>query len=187
MKAANRTRTGRTSEEAVRSATGRGREEWFSLLDSWDAAGHKHRDIAAWIMREHGVNNWWAQTLTVDYEQARGLRKPGGSRDGTFAVTASTTVATSARRLFEAFTNTRLRERWLPGAVMHERTSKPSRSARFDWESGVTRVNVGFTAKGKGTTQVALQHQHLPDAKTAKKMKEFWRQRLAALKALMTG
>ena len=66
MKVANRTRTGRTSEEAVRSATGRSREEWFSLLDSWDAAGHKHRDIAAWIMREHGVNNWWAQTLTVD-------------------------------------------------------------------------------------------------------------------------
>ena len=161
-------------------------EEWFSLLDSWDAAAHKHRDIAAWIIREHGVNNWWAQTLTVDYEQARGLRKPGGSRDGTFTVTASTTVAVSPKRLFEAFTDAKLRERWLAGTVMRERTSRPGRSARFDWEGGATRVNVGFTAKGKGTTQVALQHQHLPDAQTAKKMKEFWRQRLAALKALMT-
>jgi uncharacterized protein YndB with AHSA1/START domain len=186
MKAANRTRTMRTSEEAVRSATGHSREEWFSLLDSWDAAAHKHRDIAAWIMREHGVNNWWAQTLTVGYEQARGLRKPGGSRNGPFAVTASTTVAVSPKRLFEAFTDVKLRERWLPGAVMRERTSKPGRSARFDWQGGATRVNVGFTAKGK-TTQVALQHQHLPDAKTAENMKEFWRQRLAALKALMTG
>jgi hypothetical protein len=33
-------------------------------------------------MRDHGISNWWAQTLTVDYEQARGLRKAGDSRGG---------------------------------------------------------------------------------------------------------
>ena len=43
----------------------------------------------------------------------------------------------------------KLRKRWLPGAVMREHTPQPGRSARFDWENGVTRVNVGFIAKGK--------------------------------------
>lgn len=138
----------RTSREAVLRATGRERREWFALLDAWGAAGREHRVIAAWIMGEHGVDNWWAQTLTVDYEQARGMRAPGGSRDGTFAVGTSKTVAVPVERLFEAFVDAELRERWLPGAVMRERTSQTGRSAHFDWADGATRVNVGFTAKG---------------------------------------
>ena len=52
---------------------------------------------------------------------------------------------------------------------MRERTSQPGRSARFDWEGGDTRVNVGFTAKGKGTSQVALRHERLPNAKGAER------------------
>lgn len=178
---------GRTSEEAVRSATGRGRDEWFALLDERGATAQKHRDIAAWIMREYDVDNWWAQTLTVDYEQARGLREPGGSREGRFAASASTTVTASTKRLFEAFTDTKLRERWLPGAVMCERTSQPGRSARFDWEDGTSRVSVGFTAKGRAKSQVAVRHERLPDAKAAEKMKAYWRERLAALKAVTMG
>jgi len=175
----------RTSGEAVRRATGRDREEWFALLDAWGAAGREHREIAAWIMGEHGVGNWWAQTLTVDYEQARGMRAPGGSRDGTFAAGASKTVAVPVQRLFEAFVDTKLRSRWLPGAVMRERTSQPSRSARFDWEDGATRVYVGFSAKGEARSQAALLHERLPDAQAARQAKAYWRERMAALKALL--
>jgi hypothetical protein len=98
-------------------------------LDLWGAAAHKRRDIAAWIMQEHDVGNWWAQTLN--------------------------------------------------------RTSQPGRSARFDWEGGDTRVNVGFTAKGKGTSQVALRHERLLNAKAAERMKAYWRERFVVPKALM--
>lgn len=156
-------------------------------MDSWGAAGRAHRDIAAWLMNEHGVDHWWAQTLTVDYERARGLRKPGAKRDGTFSVTASVTVQVSAKRAFEAVVEGKVRRRWLPGATLRERTSKAARSARFDWEDGATRVNVGFTAKGTGKSQVALLHERLANAKAAKEMKTFWRGRLGALKELLEG
>ena len=43
-KAENRQKPGRTSDEAVRRATGRGREAWFALLDRWGAAAHKHSE-----------------------------------------------------------------------------------------------------------------------------------------------
>ncbi len=152
----------RTSGQAVRRSTGRDRDEWFAQLDAWGTAGRTHGEIAAWIMNEHGVDNWWAQTLTVDYEQARGLRPPGGSRDGTFAISASKTVSVPVKRLFEAFGDAELRERWLPGAVLR-----------------------GFTAKGRGKSQVALQHEPLPDARAAEKAKAYWRERLAALKTLL--
>jgi len=179
------TRGPRTSGEAVRHATGRDRDEWFALLDAWGATERRHRDIAAWLMGEHDVDNWWAQTLTVDYEQARGLRAPGGSRDGTFGVSTSMTVAVPVDRLFEAFVDAELREQWLSGAVMRERTSQPGRSAHFDWEDGATRVIVGFTAKGKARSQAALLHERLPDARVAERMKFYWRERMAALKDLL--
>ncbi|MGH9721076.1 MAG: DUF4287 domain-containing protein [Bryobacteraceae bacterium] len=177
----------RTSGEAVRRATGRDRDEWFSLLDAWGAAGREHREIAAWIMSEHGVGNWWAQTLTVDYEHARGMRPPGGSRDGTFAVGVSKTVAVPLKRLFEAFLDPQFRKRWLPGVQMRERTSQPGRSARFDWQGGASRLIVGFTGRGKARSQVALQHERLQDAQAAEEAKAYWRERMAALKALLEG
>jgi len=175
------------SEGAVLEATGRERKQWFGLLDAWGAVTRTHRDIAAWLMSNHGIGNWWAQTLTVDYERARGLRQPGAKRDGTFSVTASVTVGVSAKRAFEAFVDAKLRRRWLPDGMLRERTSKVGRSARFDWEDGETRVNVGFTAKGVRKSQIALQHERLADARVASEMKAFWRGHLEALKALLEG
>lgn len=177
----------RTSEEAVRGATGRGYDEWFALLDAGDANGRKHGEIAAWLMGEHGVDNWWAQTITVEYERARGMRPPGGGRDGMFTVSASKTVDVPVERLFEAFVDAELRERWLPGAVLRERTSQPGRAARFDCQDGATRVNVGFTAKGETKSQAALAHERLPDAQAAEEAKLYWRERMATLKALLEG
>src|SRR6185312_6602279 len=153
------------SDQAMLEATGRERKQWFALLDAWKATTRTHRDIAAWLMSTHNIENWWAQTLTVDYERARGLRQPGAKRDGTFSVTASVTVGVSAKRAFEAFMEPKLRQRWLPGATLQERTSKSARSARFDWKDGTTRVNVGFTAKSPKKSQIALQHERLPNAK----------------------
>jgi uncharacterized protein YndB with AHSA1/START domain len=177
----------RTSAEAVRSATGRERDDWFALLDAWGAVSRGHKEIADWLSAEHGIAGWWAQSLTVDYEQARGLRAPGGHRDGTFSVGVSRTVDVPVEHLFDAFADAELRDRWLPGAVLRERTSQPGRSARFDWEDGTTRVIVDFAAKGDTRSQVALQHERLPDAKAAEQTKAYWRERMTALKTLLEG
>lgn len=68
---------------------------------------------------------------------------------------------------------------------MRERTSQPGRSARFDWEDGATRVNVGFTANGEAKSQAAVEHERLPDAQAAEAAKARWRERLTALKELL--
>jgi hypothetical protein len=177
----------RTSDPAVRRATARNRKDWFALLDRWGGVGRTHGEIVAWLINEHGVDGWWAQTLTVDYEQARGLRPPGGSRDGTFNVNATRTVAVPVKRLYNAFVDIKLRARWLPGAQLRERTALPGRSIRFDWEDGATRVIVGFSARGQDKSVVALSHERLPDAGSAAERKSYWRERLAALKDLLEG
>ena len=176
-----------TSDEAVRGATGRSYDDWFRVLDEADMASQGHGKIATELTEGHGVDSWWAQTITVAYERARGLRPPHGGRDGLFSVSASKTLDVPVERVFEAFTDDALRRRWLPDGELRERTSRPAKSARFDWADGVTRVNVDFDRKGDGRSRVAVAHERLADAEAAEQMKHYWRERLNALKALLEG
>jgi hypothetical protein len=173
------------SDEAVRANTGRTWDEWFALLDRWGAAERPHPEIARWLTQEHGVGGWWAQGVTVGYERARGLRAPGQRRGGGFEVGASKTVAVPVDRLYQAFADPAVRERWLGGAGFEVRTARPGRSIRANWDDGATRLVVDFTAKGDARSQVALVHERIPDADTADRLKAFWRERVAALKQLL--
>lgn len=44
------------SDDALREAMGRRKEEWFSLLASWGAEGQDHAPTAAWLMAEHSLD-----------------------------------------------------------------------------------------------------------------------------------
>jgi Domain of unknown function (DUF4287) len=173
------------SDDVVRANTGRAWDEWFALLDEWGAVERPHPEIARWLNQEHGVPGWWAQGVTVAYEQARGLRAPRQRRGGQFEVNAAKTVAVPVERLYEGFADPALRERWLPGATVEVRTARPARSIRANWDDGSTRLVIAFTARGEAKSQVALVHERIPDAGTADELKAFWRGRMAALKELL--
>jgi hypothetical protein len=170
------------SDEAIRRRTGRGWEYWFDLLDEWGATERPHKEIARWLREEQEVDGWGAQSVTVSYERARGLRAVGEHADG-FAITATRTVAVTIDRLYDVVVDESLRERWLPDGQLRERTATKPKSARFDWGDGETRVIVGFTARDEAKSTIALSHERLADADAADRMKAFWRERLAALKA----
>lgn len=171
--------------DGVWRATGRNRDDWFAVLDQWGAAGRPFREIAAWLTGEHELSKWWAQKLIIEYEQARGLRPPGVRPNGTFEVSTSKTFAVPVEALFDAFVNTRQRKKWLTDAKMSLRTSKPGRSARFNWEDGATRVNVGFIDKGPSRSGVAVAHEKLATADEAETTKAMWKDRLAELKSYL--
>ena len=174
------------SDAAIVKATGRPWEAWLSLVDSWDGTRLSHPQNVRQLVDEHGVDPWWAQSITVGYEQARGLRAPGQHADG-WAVGATKTIAVPVEQLFAAFEDRSLRERWLPGAELGRRTATRPRIARYDWEDGSTRIAVHFDALGESKSRVALQHERLPDAETADEMKAWWRERMRVLKALLEG
>ena len=91
-----------TSDETIRRRSGRGWEEWFDLLDKWQAATLSHKEIARLVAQELRIDPlvWEAQAVTISYERARGMRVVGQRADG-FAVTAAKTVAVPIDRLFE--------------------------------------------------------------------------------------
>ncbi|WP_410812540.1 hypothetical protein [Micromonospora sp. 067-2] len=177
--------TERIADELIRARTGRGWAEWFALLDAVDATRRTHTEIARHLVVEHDVAGWWAQSITVGYEQARGLRAPGQARGAGFSATASRTVAVPVLRLFEAFADETARARWLPDVQVRLRTATAPRSFRADWAGGPTRIVVGFEAVGESKARVNLSHEKLTEAEQATELKTYWRERLAALKALL--
>ena len=120
--------------------------------------------------------------MTVSYERARGRRAVGEHPSG-FAITVQKTVPVPVERLFDAFVNDSVRERWLPDGELRERTATRPKSARFDWQDTTTRVIVDFTAKGESKSVVALAHERLPNAAEAERLKTFWRDRLEVLRS----
>jgi hypothetical protein len=172
------------SDEVIRRRTARGWEEWFDLLDDSGAIAKPHAEIARWLRSEHAIDGWSSQSITVSYERARGRRAVGEHADG-FVITAQKTVAVPVERLYDAFVDEALRERWLPGADLRERIATKPKSARFDWADGRTRLVVGFEPKGETKSVVALEHARLSDAEEADRMKAFWRERVDVLKDVL--
>lgn len=174
----------RPSDEKVKDATGKKWDAWFSILDRWGARERKHGETVGFLMDEHQVSGWWAQSITVGYERARGMRLKHQQADG-FTIYASKTIAVPVDVLFDAFVNPRSRRKWLAGGTMSLRTSQPPNTARFNWSDGSTRVMASFVDKGPSRSAVAVAHERLPDADEAETTKLAWRERLSELKTFL--
>ena len=172
------------SDAAMERGSGKRIGEWLEILDAWGASERRHPEIARWLVAEHGIGGWWAQSVTVGYERARGLRAVNERPSG-YEVSASRTIRASAGAISDAFTDESVRATWLPDAPISVRTANRGRSARFDWADPTSLVGFSLFPKGEGRTQIGLAHQKLPDAETAGRLKLMWRERLSALKELL--
>ena len=174
------------SDEAMLRGSGRPIGEWLEILDAWGATDRKHPEIARWLVAEHGIGGWWAQSVTVAYERARGMRAVH-QQTGGFSVSATRTVAAPADRVLAAFTDPGLRDGWLPEAPMRRRPTTAANVARFDWDEPPSRVVVGLVPKDAARTQVAVAHEKLATAEDAARMKAAWRAWLGRLKQHLEG
>lgn len=149
-------------DEAVERATGRRRDDWFERLDAVGAEEWKHAEIARHLAEELGVHAWWAQSITVAYEQARGIRRPGQRADGTFEVAATRTLPGSTgeapdavlARLVDAVRD-RLGEE--PASVS---SGVKYPTARWRLETGSLLASASPTASGK--VSIGLTRRGLP-------------------------
>jgi uncharacterized protein YndB with AHSA1/START domain len=168
------------SDAAVKAKTGCAWDRWVWALDRVNAHAWSHREIARYVHETYKVPDWWTQTVTVGYERIKGLRAIGQRRDGGFEANKSKSFAMPLTRLYRAFSDKRTRDRWLPGVDLTIRTATRGKSMRVTWPDG-SSVELYFTGKGRGKSQVQVQHCRLPDKAAATRMKEYWAERLAAL------
>ncbi|HQR41293.1 MAG TPA: DUF4287 domain-containing protein [Gemmatales bacterium] len=178
-------KTNSISSEAVKKATGKIWPQWFALLNKAGAATWSHKEIAAWLAREHSVPMWWTQMVTVEYERAQGTRVVHQKCDGTFSASVSRTLAVPLEILYQAWHDPKQRRRWLPEAKLHIRKANTNKSMRITWDDGPSYLSVNFYSKGANTSQIALDHEKLPGVTAVKKMKAYWGKALDRLKELM--
>lgn len=193
-------------EDSVVAATGRPRTEWFALLDDAGAVGWQHKQIAAWLVDAHGVDGWWAQSVTVAYEQERGLRAPGQRRGGAFEAAPSKTLPGTVADWYPLLADAGARARWLDPALPEVSAGErvevvggvDGRSVRIAWPVGAVGApadkpgSVVFDfyqprdAEGAptGRLRMSATHRGIPTAEEAATLKQFWRARLADLAAL---
>ena len=184
MSTTNRHKPRRTSDKAVRRATGRGRNEWFALLDLRGAPPTNTATSPRGLCRD-------TMSATGGLRGSRSITSRRASCERR-AVTAKERSQSPRVRPLEYPSSSCLTPLLTPHCVnvgCQERQCANvllSRGAlRASTGRAVTPVNVGFTAKGNRTSQVALRHECLPNAKEAERMKAYWRGRRVALKALM--
>lgn len=172
------------SDEALKTKTGCNWERWVRALDKVKAHQWPHGEIADYVHEKYKVDGWWAQTVTVGYERIRGLREKGQRRSGEYEASKSRTIPVSLTKLYRAFSQPRLRSRWLPEVTLTVRKATPNKYLRITWEDG-SSVQVGFISKQRSKAQVAVQHGKLPTREAADRMKQFWTARLDALAGLL--
>jgi uncharacterized protein YndB with AHSA1/START domain len=174
------------SDALMKEKTGCSWERWVKALDREKAYTWPHREIATHVREKYRIPGWWAQSVTVGYERIKGLRAVGQRRDGLFEAGKSKTFPVPLAQLYEAFSDARIRRRWLPDVDLTIRTAAREKSMRITWPDR-TSVVVGFTSRGGGKSQVSLVHEKLPDRAAVSRMKEYWSERLAELGKLLQG
>ena len=184
--------TGAVTEARCIEVTGHGFDYWIAVLDRFGAAKQGHAASAQHLQEEHGLSAWYAQSLTVVYERARGLRAVNEAMGG-FQVSVSRVLPApfeAARRFLE---RTEARGRWLalleePLAAAIEAAELRSRDdavwVRLRLPDG--RVEVRIAAKGERSSAVVRVEQ-LPDAEAVEPARAAWRAALEALKRAISA
>lgn len=193
------------SDEAVRKGTGKGWEEWIRILDRWGAVEKAHKAIARYLSDELGLDGWWAQTVTVGYERARGLRELGQVKGG-FGLDVQRLIAASRTQAYEALTDPKLLSKWFTtrakvdlrvGGRYSNRDGDegvflalaPPRRVRFSWENRNhapgTVVEINLTPQGGGKVAVRLTHSKLRSKQDREGMKEGWSWAMDSLKSFL--
>lgn len=191
----------RISSDSLREATGRGWDEWLETLDAAGAADWDHKEIVAYLKREHGdtTTGWWRQSLTVGYEQARGKRVVGETAAAGFEVGVRRSVAASETDVWELLTSRpelwlgrpvafRQGERYsVPGASGEIRVVKPGDRLRLTWQpdgwAAPATLQLALSRSQSGKTTITAHLEKLPDAEARDAMREHLREALDRLVA----
>lgn len=167
------------SEETVRDATGRGWEDWCDAIDAWPGRGEGHTAIARHLRAEHGLDGWWAQTVTIGYERITGLRLKYQQPDGTFTAGRSKTVRIDASLLREMLLDPDDRDVLFPDLPTELRSRPTSKSIRIAIGEGVALF--ALDTRDDGRTTVSVAHERLPTADATEAWRAFWAEWLATL------
>jgi hypothetical protein len=160
------------TDDAVRTATGRGWDEWCDLLDAWPGHDDGHGAIAAHVQDAHGVAGWWAQTVAVGYERITGRRRRFQQPDGTFTAGKTRTVHADGDALRAMLLDADDRADLFPGLETELRSRPTSRNVRLAIGPGTAEL--ALRPRDDGRVTITVTHARLPAPEDVDTWKAYW-------------
>jgi hypothetical protein len=167
--------------DAIADGTARSWEEWLAFLTEIGAEDMPHPEIARRIQETGDASGWWAQSITVAFEQHIGRRKPGQRADGSFETSATRTLDGERDRLFADLV---ARLEGIDGFGGVALAAPPRTSVtpkRSYWRCKLadgTGVAFALEQKAPGKVLVAVTHDKVASENDATRWRTFWKQEL---------
>ena len=171
------------TRDTVKEKTGRAWEQWCALLDRSGGRMMDCAEIAGWLRKQYRLPLWWSRMLASGYGAERGLRRPH-QRGMLYAIDRAKTIRVPLTKVWRAWRNPALRERWLPDASFEVRRMRYRKGLYLNWPDG-SRVCAVFRGKGS-KTKVVVSHRTLTEFADVERMKVYWSGALQRLRALLT-
>ena len=169
------------TDAGIKAKTGKGWDHWFAALDKAGAAKLDHKGITAILDEKMKVGPWWGQMIAVSYERARGLRAMNQKCSGEFAVSVSKTLPVDLSSLYQAIADDKQRAKWFPKGTLKVSSLTKDKYFRAAWGKDGARLEVGFTAKGEGKAQIALQVNKLAGPEAVESERALWKKAVEKL------
>lgn len=164
----------------IEQATHKSWTEWLTFMDSIDAKNLNHHEIATKVLEQlmSKLDNpgWWAQSVTVAYEQYIGRRIPGQQPDGTFQTSVSKATKLGMKELMEAWSAFASKDPEVLDLITAE-VKIGGTEKRLTWRTK-SHDNVALTIisepKSNGTSSIVVQHLGSPTLELNNEAKETW-------------
>lgn len=168
---------------AIEAATGIAWDDWLEYLGSVHAEGLSHPQIVAEVMKrlpDLDSPGWWAQGVTVAYEQTTGRRLPGQRSDGTFEPTVSRTLPGTMAEAMARWQQLVDGSTEFNGVAIDGTPATSHTDKRQHWGCRLvdgTRISadVDTYSTPLGKANLTITHQRLPAAEAAAEWKAFWK------------
>jgi hypothetical protein len=172
---------------SIETATGKIWTEWVQWLNEAGAGDMAHSEIATLV---HGAlegkvdsSGWWAQGVTVAYEQHIGRRAPGQRNDGSYEVSVTKLIPGSRQDVFALWMEAYDHTTEFDGKTVENIRTRitPVRSYwRCDFMDG-SRLSIAAEQRTPGKAQLSATHTKLYSAEEKDDWRKFWRQVLDRL------
>lgn len=181
--------TKESNTASIEQATGWKWDEWTKFLDGRNAKDMPHAAIAHMVRDEltGKIENpgWWAQAVTVAYEQHIGRRAPGQRADGKFETSVTKTLGFGREEAYQKVLQAVEKKTDFDGRTISgvRDSLTPVRSYwRCNLDNG-SKVTIAVEQRSSdfGKAIVSVTHTNLISAEESSAAKYFWRQFLAHL------
>lgn len=191
------------ADASAAEATGMTLVQWYEILDGIGGPSAGRKALAEHLLQRK-VDPWWATTIAVEYEIARGAKEKDGLPPG-YAICVTKTVAAKAADVFAAFGDPKRAAVWFgSGAKLalsdggaYENADgdrgtftrvRKDKDVRLTWEqprhAAGSKVEIAFQDKA-GKCGIVLKHERIQRRRDADELRVAWGAALDRLKALV--